>query len=167
MIDLFPGGGFANGSGAEQQARSDAVVDDVARGPAGGGGLDDALHVRAGQVPLLRETPALQQVSQFAIQVDFSSSEPDCVFGVKILSSKGNYQAMLSCCMQMQQGATAPEGAARGHARVPPAGGAAEERQAEHGRRPLGGGHRLPLHARQVVPFLQVRRHPHFNPPST
>ena len=63
---------------------------------------------------------------------------------------------MLSCCMQMQQGETAPEGTARGHARVPPAGGAAEERQAEHGRRPLGRGHRLPLHARQVVPILQV-----------
>ena len=62
MIDLLPGGGVTNG--AEQQARSDAVVDDVARGPAGGGGLDDALHVRAGQVPLLRKAPALQQVSQ-------------------------------------------------------------------------------------------------------
>ena len=66
--------------------------------------------------------------------------------------------------LQVQQGPSAPEGAARGHARVPPAGGAAEERQAEHGRRPLGGGHRLPLHARQVVPVLQVRRHAHFNP---
>ena len=158
MIDLLPGGGITNGSGAEQQARSDAVVDDVAGGPAGGGGLDDALHVRAGQVPLLRKAPALQQVSQCAIRQDFSSSE--LIIRWQMLSSKVNYQAMLSCCMQMQQGATAPEGAARGHARVPPAGGAAEERQAEHGRRPLGGGHRLPLHARQVVPFLQVRRHP-------
>ena len=67
MIDFLAGGRITNGRGAEQQARSDAVVDDVARGPADGcGGLDDALHVRAGQVPLLRETPALQQVSECA-----------------------------------------------------------------------------------------------------
>ena len=76
MIDLLPGGGIANGGGAEQQARSDAVVDDVARGPAGGGGLDDALHVRAGQVPLLRKAPALQQVSQCATRLGTSPSEP-------------------------------------------------------------------------------------------
>ena len=58
--------------------------------------------------------------------------------------------------VQVQQGEAAPEGAPRRHARVPPAGGAAEEREAEHGGRHLGRGHRLPLHALQDVPVLQV-----------
>ena len=57
----------------------------------------------------------------------------------------------------MQQGEASPEGAAGRHARLPAARGAAEERQAEHGGGPVGRGHRLPLHARQVLPLLQVR----------
>ena len=53
--------GGVSGGGA-REAGCDAVVDDVARAAADCGG-HDAVHVREGQVPLLRQAAALQQVS--------------------------------------------------------------------------------------------------------